>query len=265
MDCEVISDFIVGWLQTKIKETRQQGFVVGISGGIDSAVTSALCAKTGFPVLVLSIPILQASDQYNRAGEQIKWLNKNFKNISSHMLDFTEVYKKLKKTLPIEAKSELALANNRSRLRMVALYSFANSKSYLVCGTGNKVEDYAIGFFTKYGDGAVDLSPIGDLVKSEVYELASYLDLPESIQKALPTDGLWGDDLTDEEQIGASYDEIEWAMNFCLTNNISNENEILTANFSSRQIKVLKIYLSRHNSTRHKMMMPPICELNSIK
>ncbi len=258
MNCEIISGFIVSWLQTKIKETKQRGFVVGISGGIDSAVTSSLCAKTGLSVLVLNIPILQASDQYGRSEELIAGLIKNFKNVSSHMVDLTNVFKKLKETLPPEAKSELALANNRSRLRMITLYSFANSNSCLVCGTGNKVEDYGIGFFTKYGDGAVDLSPIGDLVKSEVYELASYLDLPESIQKAIPTDGLWEDDLTDEEQIGASYNEIEWAMDYCVANNISNENEIVLANFSSRQIEVLKIYISRYNSNRHKMRMAPI-------
>jgi len=265
MNCEIVSEFIVGWLQTKIKETKQRGFVVGISGGIDSAVTSTLCAKTGFPVLVLSMPILQANDQYSRAEEQIEWLMNDFKNVSSHLVDLTDVCEKLKDTLPREAKSELALANNRSRLRMIVLYSFANSHSCLVCGTGNKVEDYGIGFFTKYGDGAVDVSPIGDLVKSEVYALASYLDLPDSIQKAIPTDGLWEDDLTDEVQIGASYDELEWAMDYCATNNVSSQNEIVLTDFSSRQIEVLKIYLSRYSCNRHKMMMPPICDLTFIK
>ncbi len=265
MKCKEISGFIVDWLLASIKDTGMQGIVVGISGGIDSAVTSTLCAKTGLPVLVLAMPILQAKDQHSRAEEQIEWLKKGYDNVASHVVDLTDTFLKLKDTLPLEAKKELALANTRSRLRMITLYCFANSNSYLVCGTGNKIEDYGIGFFTKYGDGGVDLSPIGDLAKSEVFELASYLGVPASIQNAAPTDGLWENDKTDEDQIGATYDEIEWAMDYCFTNNILSVNEIKIENFTQRQVEVLKIFMARHDSNRHKMLIPPVCDLSSVK
>ncbi|MCX6155640.1 MAG: NAD(+) synthase, partial [Candidatus Kapabacteria bacterium] len=206
---------ITNWLLQKLDDSRQSGFVVGVSGGIDSATVSTCCAKTGKKLIALNMPIHQPSSQLSRAEEQCNWLKLNFTNVETFLIDLTEIYETIIRTLPLEAKNEIALVNLRSRLRMMTLYSFANSNNFLVAGTGNKVEDYGIGFFTKYGDGGVDISPIGDLTKTEVYQLAAYLDVPESIQKAAPTDGLWEIDRTDEEQIGATYPELEWAMDFC--------------------------------------------------
>lgn len=265
MNCKTVSEFIISWMENQLKESGQKGFVVGVSGGIDSALVSTLCAKTGFPLIALSLPILQANDQHNRSQEQLEWLRKNYSNVSTFTVDLTKTFVEMKNALPGEAQGELALVNTRSRLRMATLYSFANSANHLVAGTGNKIEDFGIGFFTKYGDGGVDISPIGDLVKSEVYQLAAYFGVPESIQKAAPTDGLWEKDRPDEEQIGASYNELEWAMDYCARNNFVDTKLIPTDKLSTREIEVLKIYLSRHRSSRHKMTMPPVCILAGIK
>lgn len=258
MNCQKISAFITKWMLEKLEISKQKGFITGISGGIDSAVTSSLAVLTKKPVILLNMPIFQPKNQFDRAEEQIKLLKQNNNNIESYTINLTETYKELKSTLPTSAQEELALVNTRARLRMTSLYAFANSYNYLVCGTGNKIEDFGIGFFTKYGDGAVDISPIADLMKSEVYKLAEYLTVPESILNAAPTDGLWENDRTDEDQIGASYDELEWAMNFCKGNEHLINTKQLT-NLSPRQKQVLDIYLTRHFSSKHKMEMPPVC------
>jgi len=263
MDCIKIIEHIVKWLEYNIINTGQKGFVIGVSGGIDSAVVSTLCAETGFPVICVNMPINQVEEQYNRSNEHIAWLQNVNKNVTSHIINLSDVYNSLCNVLPSEGKSELSLVNSRSRIRMIALYSIANTNNYLVCGTGNKVEDYGIGFFTKYGDGGVDISPIGDLLKSEVFKIAEHLNIINSIRTAEPTDGLWETDLTDEDQIGATYNELEWAMNYCSLNAIQNVK--YNANdLNTRQIEVLNIYISRHNSNLHKMKMPPICDLNEI-
>ena len=192
-----------------------KGFVIGISGGIDSAVTSTLCAKTGLDLLCLEMPIHQAENQETRASNHIDWLLKNFDNVKRQAVELTPVFDSFIAALPAVDNEEdrfMSLANTRARLRMTTLYYFAALNGYLVAGTGNKVEDFGVGFYTKYGDGGVDLSPIADLLKTEVYEIAKFLGINEEIMVAPPTDGLWGDDRTDEDQIGASYPELEWAM-----------------------------------------------------
>jgi NAD+ synthase len=257
MKAEKVTNHIVSWLKDYATKANVNGFVIGISGGIDSAVTSTLCALTGFEVLCLEMPIHQGENQVNRAKEHINQLKNRFDKISALQVDLTQTFETFKQAVPKEEQSDkvdLSLANTRARLRMTTLYYFAGLKGLLVAGTGNKVEDFGVGFFTKYGDGGVDLSPIADLLKSQVYELAKYLDVPKSIQKAQPTDGLFGDTRTDEDQIGASYDELEWAMQ------MKDNGKILT-DFSGREKSVFKIYQSRHNANRHKMVPIPVCEI----
>jgi len=212
---EKVNQQIVDWLKTYAENAKVNGFVVGISGGIDSAVTSTLCAQTGLKVLCVEMPIHQAASQVSRGREHIEQLKNRFPNVDNVETDLTIVFEMFKREVPDsndEAKLNLSLANTRARLRMTTLYYFAGIHGLLVAGTGNKVEDFGVGFYTKYGDGGVDLSPIADLMKSDVYAMGEYLKVPQSILNAPPTDGLFGDDRTDEDQLGASYDELEWAM-----------------------------------------------------
>jgi NAD+ synthase len=246
-------DYIVNWIVNYLQKSGAKGLVVGVSGGIDSALTSTLCALTNYPTIVLNMPILQASPEYNRSCEHINWLKEKFSNVSSSEVDMSSVLSEYMKVLPKEIQTAHNMANLRSRLRMVCLYAFAGHYGYLVAGTGNKIEDFGIGFFTKYGDGGVDISPIADLLKSEVYQLARYLKVPQSIIHAKPTDGLFEGSPTDEEKIGASYDELEWAMKYLE----KPTNEPLT----ERQQKVLEIYKTRHQANLHKMMPIPVCTL----
>jgi len=257
MYSEEIVNHIVDWLKEKVEASNMKGFVVGVSGGIDSAVTSTLASLTRKPIIVLNLPINQEESQYSRSNEQINWLQGKFNNVSSHTIDLTGTFNSLKSVLPEEEISGLALANAASRLRMTTIYSFANSKNYLVCGTGNKIEDYGIGFFTKYGDGGVDIGPIADLLKSEVYELSEYLKIPQSIQDAVPTDGLWEDNRSDEDQIGASYQELEWAFEYYDDCN----KGVCTTNLTDRQIDVLNIYEQRHSTNKHKLETVPTCTI----
>ncbi|MCB9189096.1 MAG: NAD(+) synthase [Flavobacteriales bacterium] len=253
MQTRKVIDHIVHWLNDYADKANINGFVVGVSGGIDSAVTSTLCARTGKSVIVLNMPILQPPTQYDRSNEHIKWLQANYPNVSGHIQDLTATFKKVMEDFPKEIQDDLTMANVRARLRMTTLYAFAGHHGYLVAGTGNKIEDFGVGFFTKYGDGGVDLSPIADLMKSEVFEIAKELDVVQSIQKAKPTDGLWDDDRSDEDQLGATYADLEWAMTYLENNN----NEALSAH----QEKVMKIYLKRHRANKHKMDPIPICEI----
>lgn len=257
MNTPKVAEHIINWLKDYATNAKVNGFVVGISGGIDSAVTSTLCAKTGLPTLCVELPIHQAKSQVNRANEHIKQLKERFSNVSEAEVNLTSTFEDFKTVVPpIESspKVDLALANTRARLRMTTLYYFAGLHGLLVAGTGNKVEDFGVGFYTKYGDGGVDLSPIADLVKSEVYELAAYLDVPSSIQKAQPTDGLFGDSRTDEDQIGASYDELEWAMKM-------QDAGKTVDDFSGRELEVYKIYTRLNRINQHKMIPIPICEI----
>jgi len=189
-----------------------KSFVVGVSGGIDSAVVSTLCAETGLPVYVIGMPIHQDEGQRTLSINHLLWLTENYENVSMVQFDLTEVFEQFKKSLSGYAQDPLALANTRSRLRMVTLYQIAGENSGLVVGTGNKVEDYGVGFYTKYGDGGVDIAPIADLYKTEVWELGKHLGVSQDIIEAKPTDGLWDDKRTDEDQLGASYEDLELAM-----------------------------------------------------
>jgi len=210
-----VAEYISQWLKDYCENAKMNGFAIGISGGIDSAVTSTLCALTSKNVILVNMPIKQSENEYQRAIEHIENLKSRFGNVSSIEVNLTSSFDELQSVLPNEAVNNLlSMANTRSRLRMTTLYAIAQSHNYLVAGTGNKIEDFGIGFFTKYGDGGVDVSPIADLMKSEVFALGKELTIVESIQNASPTDGLWGDQRTDEDQIGASYPELEWAMTF---------------------------------------------------
>jgi NAD+ synthase len=258
IEASIVATEIVAWLKEQLGQSGQKGFVVGVSGGIDSAVTSTLCALTGHPVIVLNMPIRQSGAQFELPAAHMQWLQSKYPNVQAHTVSLTSVFETLEGQLPPEARTELSMANTRSRLRMTALYAFANAHNFLVAGTGNKVEDFGIGFFTKYGDGGVDISPIADLVKSEVYELGRYLGVIDGILQAAPTDGLWDGGHTDEDQIGASYDELEWAMDYCTDNGIKTQVSDV-AGISPRQREVLSIYLKRHISSQHKMQLPPVC------
>ncbi|WP_405562937.1 NAD(+) synthase [Polaribacter sp. Asnod6-C07] len=257
MNTEKVAEYIINWLKDYAINAKVKGFVVGVSGGIDSALTSTLCAETGLPTLCVEMPIHQAASQVSRAEEHIAQLKKRFDNVNEVRVDLTATFEDFKNVVPsIEdtAKVDLSLANTRARIRMTTLYYLAGINSALVAGTGNKVEDFGVGFYTKYGDGGVDLSPIADLMKSEVYELAAYLGVPNSIQVAQPTDGLFGDSRTDEDQIGASYDELEWAMKM--------QNEGKSADdFTGREQEVFKIYIRLNTINQHKMQPIPVCEI----
>lgn len=258
LQIEKVNTHIVEWLKSYAENSKINGFVIGISGGVDSAVTSTLCAQTGLKVLCVEMPIHQAPTQVSRAKEHIDQLKERFPNVTSTVTDLTSVFETFKNEVPTtdnESIVNLSLANTRARLRMTTLYYFAGIHGLLVAGTGNKVEDFGVGFYTKYGDGGVDLSPIADLMKSEVYELGAFLKIPHSILTAAPTDGLFGDNRTDEDQLGASYDELEWAM--CLTDAEKTDNKL-----TERQKEVLNIYKKLNKNNQHKMNPIPVCVIN---
>ena len=262
MQTEKVIEHIVNWLRDYAINANIKGFVIGVSGGIDSAVTSTLCARTGLELLCVEMPIHQGENQVTRADGHINWLMDNYPNVKRQPVNLTPVFDSLVAALPKVADEEkrfMSLANTRARLRMTTLYYFAALKGYLVAGTGNKVEDFGIGFYTKYGDGGVDLSPIADLVKTEVYALGSVLGVNQDIMEAPPTDGLWGDHRTDEDQIGASYPELEWAMQ------MDNEGKTID-DFSDRKKEVFAIYKKFNSANKHKMIPIPICEIpDSLK
>ena len=253
MQVERIASHIKSWLVDYLNKSNLNGFVVGVSGGVDSALTASLAASTGFPTLLLNMPIFQADTHIKRSDKQIAQLKNEFNNVSGAKIDLSDPFRAFKNQLPSSVQDELSMANARARIRMTTLYAFASSHNYLVAGTGNKVEDFGVGFYTKYGDGGVDISPIADLLKSEVFQLAKHLNVIQEILEAKPTDGLWGDDRSDEDQIGASYDELEWAMQ-----HISSP---LTQLFSERQKEVLKIYSQLNKANKHKMLPIPVCEI----
>ena len=260
MQTEKVIEYIVNWLKDYANKSGMKGFVIGVSGGIDSAVTSTLCAKTGLDLLCLEMPIHQGKNQVTRADRHIDWLMRNFPMVNRQMVELTPVFDSLVAAFPGVENEEarfMSLANTRARLRMTSLYYFAALHRYLVAGTGNKVEDFGVGFYTKYGDGGVDLSPIADLLKSEVYKIAKVLGVNHEIIDAAPTDGLWGDSRTDEDQIGASYPELEWAMK------MDSEGKT-EKDFSDREKIVFKIYKKLNNANRHKMIPIPICTIPEI-
>ena len=248
-------EFIVDWIK-KYKETNNlNGLVVGVSGGIDSALTSTLCALTGIKTLCLNMPIKQNKNQYLRADKHIKWLKSKFKNINSIEIDLTTVFDEFRSSVEENSsRNNLALANSRSRLRMVTLYYYAGIDNSIVVGTGNKVEDFGIGFFTKYGDGGVDISPIADLMKSQVFEISKALGVDDEILKAQPTDGLWDDDRSDEDQIGATYNDLELIMNIL-------EKGVDPDEIDNGLKEKYEIYIKHHTANKHKMIGIPICKI----
>lgn len=254
---EQANEFIVDWLKTYAANAKVNGFVVGISGGVDSAVTSTLCAQTGLKVLCVEMPIHQAESHVLRGREHIEQLMRRFPNVSRAESNLTSVFETFQEVLPKDTDTHqlhLTLANTRARIRMTTLYYYGGIYGLLVAGTGNKVEDFGVGFYTKYGDGGVDLSPIADLMKSDVFALGTYLKIPQSILNAAPTDGLFGDERTDEDQIGASYDELEWAM-------IQEEHHKQATDFSGREKSVFEIYRRLNTTNQHKMQPIPVCIL----
>lgn len=258
MNSEKVALYIVNWLKEYATKANVKGFVVGVSGGIDSAVTSTLCAKTGLPTICVEMPIHQAASQVTRAQDHIAQLKENYSNVSDIRVDLTESFETFQTAFaPSESNAlkDLTLANTRARIRMTTLYYIAGLNSSLVAGTGNKIEDFGVGFYTKYGDGGVDLSPIADLVKSEVFALGAVLNVPESIQNAAPTDGLFGDSRTDEDQIGASYDELEIAMQ-------QTKEGVTSTDLSGREKEVFDIYTRLHRNNQHKMNPIPVCEIS---
>ena len=257
MQTQAVIEHIVNWMKEYAERARVKGFVVGVSGGIDSAVVSVLAAKTGLEVLLLEMPIRQKADQVNRAQAHMADLQSRFTNVRGLSVDLTPTFEQFEQTVAGDGSAEevrqLALANSRSRLRMLTLYYYGQTNGLLVAGTGNKVEDFGVGFFTKYGDGGVDISPIADLLKSQVYELAKELAVIQSIQEAVPTDGLWDGERTDEQQMGATYPELEWAMGVA--------DSHTPADFEGRQREVLEIYLRLNRAMQHKVQPIPVCHI----
>lgn len=248
-----VADYITNWLKDYARNSGMKGFIIGISGGIDSALTSALCARTGLSTVALTMPIRQTKAEFDRANEHIAWMEKEFPNVRSKAIDLSPAFGVLEEALDEASDNHLAMANTRARLRMTTLYAIGQANGLLVAGTGNKVEDFGVGFYTKYGDGGVDLSPIADLFKTEVYEISKSLGVVSSILSAAPTDGLWEDGRSDEDQIGASYPELEWAMEF----------KGDPATLSGRQREVLEIYRRYHRANLHKMEPIPVCTIPS--
>ena len=232
-------DYISNWIKN-YADKNNFNLVIGVSGGIDSAVTSSLCARTNIKTIVVSMPIRQNENQHNLSLEHIEWLKSKFKNIEDYTVSLDNVFDSFQRTLN-KFSSELAFANSRARIRMTTLYQVAQSTNSLVVGTGNKVEDFGIGFYTKYGDGGVDISPIADCSKTQVWEIAKELGISKNIIDAKPTDGLWDDSRNDEDQIGLTYKQLEEAM-------INPESQ----------------YIEKYNQIRnpnlHKMRPIPICK-----
>jgi NAD+ synthase len=267
MNTIAVADHISQWLKQYSEKSRTTGFVVGVSGGVDSALTATLCARTGLETILVEMPIHQAESQVSRAQEQIAFLKSNYSNVSDYRVDLTGTFETLIEALPAAEVTDavfLARANSRARLRMTTLFYFAGLHRKVVAGTGNKIEDFGVGFYTKYGDGGVDVSPIADLTKSEVFAVAKSVGVVESILRAKPTDGLWGDDRSDEDQLGASYPELEWAMDFLNEKHGDSVPHIILnmddySNLSAREKEVLAIYHRLHKANRHKMDPIPVC------
>ena len=256
-------DYIVEWLKSQLKMSGMKGFVVGVSGGIDSALVSTLCAKTGLPTLAVVLPINAGLDDESNlmAHTHLNELRNTYDNVETDAIYLNDAYNKFYELFSEENTTEMALVNTKARLRMTALYQLSAARGYLVVGTGNKVEDFGVGFYSKYGDGGVDLSPIADLYKSEVYELAKELDISEYILNATPTDGLWLDGRSDEEQIGATYDELEDVMKKLKSHN----GRFYNMESTDREKEVMEIYSKHRNKNMHKMLPIPVCKFPEEK
>ena len=236
-----IKDWILNYVNSMPK--KAESLVIGISGGIDSSVTSTLCAMTGLKTIVLTMPIKQISSQHDLSLKHNDWLKEKFENVESHIIKLDEVFNSFKSSLS-SFDNEHGMANSRARIRMTTLYQVAAANKGIVVGTGNKVEDFGVGFYTKYGDGGVDISPIADCTKTDVWELGKELNILKEIIEAPPTDGLWNDGRTDEGQLGLSYKELEEAM--------ENEN----SKNREKYLKIRKVNL-------HKMNPIPVCKMKN--
>ena len=252
-DYSVLENRIVKWLSDYVVEYNIKAFVIGVSGGIDSAVSSTLAAKTGLPTYVLGMPIYQKEEQETLSDIHLNWLQSKFNNVIVNKFDLSKTFDTFQFSVKEFGANKLALANSRSRLRMVTLYQVATSVSGIVVGTGNKVEDYGVGFYTKYGDGGVDIAPIADLYKTEVWELGRHFGVDQRIIDASPTDGLWDDGRTDEDQIGTSYEMLEWVME----NGLGEDPMFL----SEEQTLAINIYQKFHKQNKHKMVSIPTFKL----
>jgi NAD+ synthase len=237
--------FIKNWIKNycNLMEKKPDSLVVGVSGGIDSAVVSTISAMTGINVKALSMPIRQLKFQDDLSRAHLKWLKNKFSNVDEVIINLDEVFNSFEKTLG-KFNNELAFANSRARLRMATLYQVAGAGNGIVVGTGNKIEDFGVGFFTKYGDGGVDISPIADCLKSQVWDMGKELKILDDIIKAAPTDGLWADGRTDERQLGMSYDDLEKAM-------------------LDPKDKNYEKYLKIRKRNLHKMNLIPICKFDN--
>jgi NAD+ synthase len=237
------AQFISNWIKDYVEKmpSKAQSLIIGISGGIDSSVSSTLSAMTGIRTIVLSMPIKQKSSQHDLSLKHQEWLVKNFNNVEAHTLNLDKLFETFEGTLS-NFDSEHGMANSRARIRMTTLYQVAAANKGIVVGTGNKVEDFGVGFYTKYGDGGVDISPIADCNKSEVWEIGKSINILQEIIDAAPTDGLWDDGRTDEGQLGLKYEELEEAMN--------NVNSINREKYE----KIRKTNL-------HKMEPIPVCKI----
>ena len=245
-DYEVLRNRIVEWIKTYAEGNGIKSLVVGVSGGIDSAVTSTLAAETGLMTYCIGMPLLQNEEQESLSDIHLDWLGDTYWDTKTEKFDLTDTFQVFETMMRGYGKDKLALANSRSRLRMVTLYQVAQTVGGIVVGTGNKVEDYGIGFYTKYGDGGVDIAPIADLYKTEVWELGRHLGVDERICDAIPTDGLWDDDRKDEDQIGASYEQLEEAMEY-------------------RRGPALDILDEFYNKNKHKMEPIPTFKLQEVR
>jgi len=257
IDYENLSIKIQDWIKSYVYENGISTLVVGVSGGIDSAVVSTLCAETGIPTIVVGLPINSSPENTKLSDLQISLLSAKYDNVEGYYIDLSPVFESFKshKAFDKRFNSELGFANTKSRLRMVSLYQIAASSGGIVIGTGNKVEDFGVGFYTKYGDGGVDISPIADLYKSEVRELGKLLGVPQEIINAEPTDGLWEDNRVDETQIGSTYDELEWAMEYGM-NKWSEQLEL-----TEKEKTILTTYANFNTKNKHKMVSIPIFDL----
>ena len=249
IDYKELSEQIQNWIVDYVNKNNIETLVVGVSGGIDSAVVSTLCSRTGIQTIAVGMPLNSKPVNTKLSQLQLDFLsNLNVKTIE---IELTETFKSFESLMSRTFVSQLANANSKSRLRMMTLYHIATVVNGIVVGTGNKVEDFGVGFFTKYGDGGVDISPIADLYKTEVRELGRYLGVPQEIINSTPTDGLWDDDRNDEEQIGATYEDLEWVM----------EYGIDKQSYTEKEFKVLQIYQNFNEKNKHKMVPIPIFDL----
>lgn len=244
---------ITKWIKSYARDNRVRALVVGVSGGIDSAVVSTLCARTGLLTLAVSMPIRQSRETHNLSVAHGAWLAESFVNVDHVTHDLTPTFKQFEKLFA--EGSDLAFANSRSRLRMMCLYQIAQDHSGIVVGTGNRVEDFGVGFFTKYGDGGVDISPIGDCLKTEVWAMGRELGVLEDIIHAAPTDGLWDDGRTDESQLGMTYPELEEAMRL----DPLHDDEIEIRSLDRAARTRLNQYRKIRSRNLHKMIPIPVC------